>query len=221
MERRKPISTKNTEAPNFYLPDELRASQAHEGKQTWRPLIPRVEGLGLRTRALVQKYIDLIDLNDIGFNPEQLAPGGILHYQTSLTNWLKWIDSCETDLVLRDAQGNPREDEKHMVGCAPKAGTKAHFDAVNHTGLIKSLRRQLEEPSTISLSEAKAWWQEICARLHPFHRGNWQESVIDPMFQAWTGDAWRATVDSLLDHALKSQWNHPGKSVKRHDKIRP
>ena len=211
MERRKPISTKNTEAPNFYLPDELRASQAHEGKQTWRPLIPRVEGLGLRTRALVQKYIDLIDLNDIGFNPEQLAPGGILHYQTSLTNWLKWIDSCETDLVLRDAQGNPREDEKHMVGCAPKAGTKAHFDAVNHTGLIKSLRRQLEEPSTISLSEAKAWWQEICARLHPFHRGNWQESVIDPMFQAWTGDAWRATVDSLLDHALKSQMESPRK----------
>ena len=209
MERRRPISTKNSEAPNFYLPDELRASQAHGGKQVWRPLIPRVEGLGLRTRALVQKYIDLIDLNDIGFNPEQLAPGGILHYQTSLTDWLKWIDSCETDLVLRDAQGNPREDEKHMVGCAPKAGSKAHFDAINHTGLIKSLRKRLEEPSTLSLDAAKSWWQEICARLHPFHRGNWQETIIDPMIQAWAGDAWRANVDSILDRALQSQMDSP------------
>ena len=43
-----------------------------------------------------------------------------------------------------------------MVGCAPKAGSKAHFDAINHTGLIKSLRKRLEEPSTLSLDVAKA-----------------------------------------------------------------
>jgi hypothetical protein len=53
--------------------------------------------------------------------PEQLAPGGILHYQTLLTDWLKWIDSCGTDLLL-DERSNLREDEKRMVGCAPKAG---------------------------------------------------------------------------------------------------
>ena len=81
-----------------------------------------------------------------------------------------------------------------MVGCALKAGSKAHFDAINHTGLIKSLRKRLEEPSTLSLDVAKAWWQEICARLHPFHRSNWQETIIDPMIQAWAGDAWRAKL---------------------------
>ena len=73
---------KKLRGPNFYLPSELWVSQAHGGKQVWRPLIPRVEGLGHRKRALVQKYTDLIDLNDIGFNPKQLAPSGILQGPT-------------------------------------------------------------------------------------------------------------------------------------------
>ena len=98
-----------------------------------------------------------------------------------------------------------------MVGCAPKAGSKAHFDAINHTGLIKSLRKRLEEPSTLSLDVAKAWWQEICARLHPFHRDNGQENIIDPMIQTWAGDAWRANIDSILDRALQSQLESPKK----------
>ena len=66
-----------------------------------------------------------------------------------------------------------------MVSCAPKAGTKAHFNAVNHTGLIMTIKTKLEGPPMLSIEEAKTWWQEICARLHPYRRGKWQETIID------------------------------------------